>query len=303
MLKKFDWLRLSKNGTELLSTISLLTERPEVVDNDLELGSPPSALSVPCQRCGIYAPAPKKKYCPACLFIHQCSPRHHKRSHQAVFVWGVLNEIPWNLRKTDASAASSFLNCVLDDSHFVVALQQRQLKQWLQNFLLAHGLDVQGQLYVFPSIGNSLDIHMGDFLRIAIPQRLQQKSHNLQLFFYPNPYRYILEYLKGSAKRHFFEVSEFLNLLEMAELFRALLRPNEQQELYKLLMSSKTQQDSFYWGRFLGSVDLRVKDMLESWRMKQWPRHRIHLLYELFPYVEYFQIHSVDSLSDSVENE
>jgi hypothetical protein len=81
-----------------------------------------------------------------------------------------------------------------------------------------------------------------------------------------------------------FEVSEFLNLLEMAEVFRAKLRPEEQQQLYELLSLGDPKEESFYWGRFLGQLNQDAKDMLSAWRIRQWPENRIKLLYELIDY-------------------
>ena len=47
------------------------------------------------------------------------------------------------------------------------------------------------------------------------------------------------------------DISEFISLLEMAEIFRAFLRPNEQQKLFELLNLDNPAEEQFYWGRFL----------------------------------------------------
>ena len=77
----------------------------------------------------------------------------------------------------------------------------------------------------------------------------------------------------------------YVGLLQMAEVFRLLLHPNAQQELLELLTTNDSDGASFYWGRFLGLLDQRARDMLAAWGIRTWPRHRIRLLYELRNYV------------------
>ena len=83
-----------------------------------------------------------------------------------------------------------------------------------------------------------------------------------------------------------FEVSEFVGLLQMAEVFRLLLHPHEQQELLALLTRDDGDGAAFYWGRFLGLLDPRARDMLVAWGIRTWPQTRIRLLDELRKYVD-----------------
>ncbi len=84
-----------------------------------------------------------------------------------------------------------------------------------------------------------------------------------------------------------FEISEFLNLLEMASVFRSLLNPSAQKNLLKLTQLKSVKEEQFYWGRFMGFLSDEAKDMLNSWNIRQWPRMWIQLLYDLLSYVHY----------------
>jgi hypothetical protein len=88
-----------------------------------------------------------------------------------------------------------------------------------------------------------------------------------------------------------FEVSEFLSLMEMAAVFRTLLRPEEQASLHELVNLDDSSEEQFYWGRFAGRLSQEAKDMLSSWNIRHWPKNRIKLLYELVDYVAFYQTH------------
>ena len=74
----------------------------------------------------------------------------------------------------------------------------------------------------------------------------------------------------------------------MAAIFRRLLYPEAQQALHDLLNLRDSSEEQFYWGRFLGYLNSEAKDMLSAWRIRQWPRDRIQLLYELVEYVAFY---------------
>jgi hypothetical protein len=61
-----------------------------------------------------------------------------------------------------------------------------------------------------------------------------------------------------------------------------------------------TSEEQFYWGRFLGYLSQEAKDMLNAWRIRQWPKGRIELLYELVDYVAFYQTYSTHPLSADI---
>ena len=66
MLTGFDWLRRSRNGQELLATLTSLAERPDLFAEAGEIGPPPDALQNPCARCWIHPQAGGARSCRIC---------------------------------------------------------------------------------------------------------------------------------------------------------------------------------------------------------------------------------------------
>jgi hypothetical protein len=119
---------------------------------------------------------------------------------------------------------------------------------------------------------------MGDILCHAV--------HQVRVRFYSSPYEVTKPYKRDQKGLLTFEVSEFLGMLDMAEVFRTLLRPDEQKELFELLTMDDTKEEQFYWGRFVGRLEQQAKDMLRGWNIRKWPRNRVRLLYKLVYYVD-----------------
>jgi hypothetical protein len=73
----------------------------------------------------------------------------------------------------------------------------------------------------------------------------------------------------------------------MARIFRTLLHPYEQRQLYELLTYENLKEEQFFWGRFLGQIDREVRDMLTEWKIRQWSTDQIKFFYELLKYVPF----------------
>jgi hypothetical protein len=132
---------------------------------------------------------------------------------------------------------------------------------------------------------------MGDILCKAVQHEARFPMDQLRVRFYSAPYQIMQPHTRDRQGLLTFEVSEFLSLLEMAAVFRTMLRPEEQASLYELLNLKDTSEEQFYWGRFMGHLSKEAKDMLSAWRIRQWPRNQIKLLYELVDYVAFYQTH------------
>jgi hypothetical protein len=128
---------------------------------------------------------------------------------------------------------------------------------------------------------------MGDILCRAIHHELNQPMNQLWIRFYSSPLQLINPRLREDKGMLTFEISEFLALLDTAEVFRSLLRPEEQETLYDILSKEKFRENSFYWGRFLGQLNREARDMLTGWGIRQWPQNRLALLYEFTDYVAF----------------
>jgi len=107
----------------------------------------------------------------------------------------------------------------------------------------------------------------------------------LRVRFYTTPSQVIAPQKRDRQGILTFEIADFLGLLETAEVFRAGLRPDEQKELLELLALEDAREAPFFWGRFIGRLEQRTKDMLAAWDIRSWSRERIKLLAELIEYV------------------
>jgi hypothetical protein len=290
MLSTFDWLRRSRTGAELLATLRVFAEKPKISVTEAELAAPFSALQGPCQRCLIYSRLSRAgqndPYCKFCRTIIDRAWKLTQISRRAIVIWGFAQSLPQPIQKGKGLLNKPVLaGYIHDESHFLLILPKRELRQWLQEFVIYHSADLQGLLQIFPTMGFGAEIGMGDILCWAIHHEANWSLGRLRVQFYSAPYQVIKPEVRERRGLLTFEASEFLGLLEMAQVFRALLRPHEQKQLEELLSLNDPKEEQFYWGRFLGNLDQEAKDMLAAWRIRQWPRHRIRLLYELIDYV------------------
>jgi len=295
MLNSFDWLRRCASGAELLATLELFEKDPGLLPADESLGPPHSALNGPCQRCWIYArdesPAKKsnKKVEPYCYFCRLVQARARKLgslSRKSIVVWGFVNQLPRQLQRGESFKDSNISGAyAADEQRFLITMHRLQLEPWLRELVIYHGADLRGLLQIFPTIGPGPETGMGDVLCRAISREANFAMDRLRVQFYAQPY----EIMKFGRRREQgilnFEAPEFLNLLEMARVFREVLYPNQQEALYELLTMEGGGEAQFYWGRFLGELGQQAKDMLNAWRIRQWPKTQVKLLYELRDYV------------------
>ncbi|MCX7670932.1 MAG: hypothetical protein N2439_12775, partial [Anaerolineae bacterium] len=145
MLTRFDWLRRSRTGPELLATIRYLNETATLPTAESEPGPPPSLLAGPCARCWIYARA-TGRYCPTCQAILDRAWKLRDAVLRSVLIWGYVNRLPtvWSADpSSDQAQADLYIH---DNRHFLLMLRQRELKPWLQELALRHGGGLKGLL-------------------------------------------------------------------------------------------------------------------------------------------------------------
>ncbi|MBC8249136.1 MAG: hypothetical protein H8E90_05610 [Anaerolineales bacterium] len=294
MLSSFDWLRRSQTGAELLATLEYLTSRPDLFPTGDEIGPPFSALDGPCQRCWVYprTPSSRQNYCPSCQAIVTRASRLGGISRQSIVLWGLVNRLSKLLRMGEGFSDHHVLGAyVHDENHFLLMMPRHELKPWLQELVIYHGSDLKGLIQILPTTGAGKGVDMRDVLCRAVYHEARFPMDQLRVRFFSAPHQLLKPHDRDQQGLLTFEVSEFLSLLEMAAVFRTIMRPREQASLYELLNLEDTSEEQFYWGRFMGYLTQEAKDMLNAWRIRQWPKNRIKLLYELVDYVAFYQTH------------
>ena len=292
MLSSFDWLRRSETGAELLATLEYLTSRPDLFPPGDEIGPPFSALDGPCQRCWVYPRLShsRRNYCPSCQAIVTRASRLGRISRQSIVIWGLVNRLSKLLRMGGGSRDHHVLGAyVHDENHFLLMMPRHELKPWLQELVIYHGADLKGLIQILPTTGSGKGVDMRGVLCRAVYHEARFPMDQLRVRFFSAPHQILMPHTRDRQGLLTFEVSEFLSVLEMAAVFRTILRPQEQASLYELLNLEDTSEEQFYWGRFMGFLTQEAKDMLNAWRIRQWPKNRIKLLYELVNYVAFYQ--------------
>jgi hypothetical protein len=278
MLGHFDWLSRCQTGAELLATVQLFAQGfslPEV------LGEPYSALFGPCQRCWVYAKRPGGRNCRLCHAILARAARLHLKSRRSVVIWAYLD----GLYREEDRRPPAIGAYRLDAQHALTILLRHDLKPWLQGLVLEHGSGLKGVLQIFPTAGMGAQIGMGDLLARAVHHESYLPRDSLWVRFFARPSELIHPHVRDREGLLTFSAAQFVSLLTQAQVFRAVLRPEEQRALRALLAEGETRNQPFYWGRFAGMLDARARDMLEAWNIRRWPEERARLLYELVDYV------------------
>lgn len=297
MLNGFDWLRRCRTGAELLATLHYLERKPDLFDIE-EIGSPHSALGGPCRRCWIYprSSSPGRKpsrYCQPCRAILAHAYWLGHISRHSIVIWGLVNRLPRQLESLESGGRLAdsrlFGAYVHGPNHFLVAMRRRELKPWLHELVIYHGTALKGLIQILPTTGTGRGVSMADVLCRAAYHEARFSMDRLRVRFFSAPHQLLAPHARDQRGLLTFEISDFLSLLEMAAVFRTLLRPEAQRSLHELLNLDDTSEEQFYWGRFLGYLSPEAKDMLSAWRIRQWPKERIQLLYELVEYVAFYQ--------------
>ncbi|HID63908.1 MAG TPA: hypothetical protein EYP49_14400 [Anaerolineae bacterium] len=213
-------------------------------------------------------------------------------SRQSIIIWSFVNRLSKQLQMGEGFSEHHIFGAYAhDENHFLLMMPRRELKAWLQELVIYHGADLKGLVQILPTTGARKGMGMGDVLCRAVYHEARFPMDQLRVRFYSAPYQILQPHTRDQQGLLTFEVSEFLGLLEMAAVFRTVLRPEEQASLYELLNLEDPSEEQFYWGRFTGYLNQEARDMLSAWRIRQWPKDRIKLLYELVDYVAFYQTH------------
>ncbi len=290
MLSTFDWIRRCRSGAELIALLDCLKSEPGLFPVEEEIGPPVYGMDGPCMRCWVYARAPETSrfYCKTCHRIVQAASMLGDFSHQCMVIWGFLNRIPKSLEQNKKTRIPH-IRCFhqVDDRRILLILRNYSLKNWLSDTLLHHGSNLKGLLLLFPAVGKAPKLSMGDALCRAIQQDAKFPMDQLRIQFFSKPAQLTFPRKRQDQGMLTFEASDFLSLLEMAAIFRSLLRPEEQDMVREAGLLKDSAEKQFYWGRLMNLLNREARDMLTAWKFKQWPETRIRLLYELITYVSF----------------
>lgn len=171
-----------------------------------------------------------------------------------------------------------------DERHFLLMLTQRELRFWLQELVLRYGGELAGLIQVFPTTG-ARDPGMGDLLAHVIHQEARYPLDRLRVRFFATHAQIFHPNLAEREGVLTFEIADFMNTLELVSVFRSILQPDEQRELYRLLHKAEGAETQFLWGRFLGGLRPEARDMLVALNIRRWSRSQVTLLYRLMDYV------------------
>ncbi|CAK0754480.1 conserved hypothetical protein [Gammaproteobacteria bacterium] len=293
MYNPFDWLRRSRTGAELLATLQYLATNPDLHEG--EIGPPHSAFNGPCLRCWTHPRSLKGseygRYCETCEIILEESWKIRVVARNCVVVWGFVNQLPDQLQVGGKFRDSNIFDpYVHDNQRFLLMIYQRDLRPWLQELVIYNCPDLKGLIQILPVSGVN-EASMGDLLCRVIQHEAQFPMDLLRVRFFSEIQQI---FLPDSHEREgvlTFEVTDFLSALEMAIIFRSLLRPEEQEQIHRVLSMANNNEEKFYWGRLLAGLNAEARDMLQAWRMRQWSSAQINLLYELMRYVEVHYSH------------
>jgi len=294
MLTSFDWLRRCDTGAELLAVLEYLRKEPNFLSSyGEEIGPPHFALDGPCRRCWIYPRlSPQAHYCQPCQAILTKAHRLGHLSRRSIVLWGFVNRLPRQLQTGEGFSTVRVLGTYIrDPNHFLLMIHRRALKPWMQEVALYHGHSLKGILQIFPPTAFGRGPKMGEIICRAAHHEARFPMDQLRVRFYSAPHQVLIPHVRDQKGILTFEVTEFLSLLEMATVFRTLLSPEAQQILYELLNLEDASREQFYWGRFWGYLSPEARDMLNAWAIRQWPKSRVKLLYELTNYVAFYQSH------------
>lgn len=293
MLNSFDWIRRCRSGGELIATLRCLKEESNLFSQNEDIGFPHSALNYPCQRCFLFSrlitsDEEDELYCKFCKAIIKETRGLDQLSRRSIVLWGYTNRLPRELEKKDERIIGLYIH---DNNRFFLVIYRKELKDWLQELVLYNGSDLRGLIQIFPTIGSGSILSMGEVICRAAHHEANYPMDRLRVRFYTVAYDIIKPHLLDQKGILTFEISEFLNMMSTVMVFRALLNPDEQKVLYELLTMKETPEQKFHWGRFYGMLSQEARDMLTAWRIQNWSKDQIKLLYKLIDYVKLYRLH------------
>jgi len=286
MQHAFDWIRISRTGSELVSTLDLLTDEPdlpEIMVKEDCLGEPQTAFHGFCLRCRFYTRNEDSDYCYFCNHVMVRDDSTRPFARHAVVLWCFVNKTP---KKLPIVPFDFFYN-IVDTNRMICSVNRWHLKEFLQELTLFQGPEWLGVIQIFPVFRGGETTTMSDILCSAIFDEKNMLQDRLYIKFYASPYQFVHRKDRERSGKLIFEASEFIGYLEMAEIFKRGLYLEEQDRLQEVLNIADPSEKQFYWGRFLAQIRPEARDFLDSWNMRKWTSAQVSLFYELLDFAKF----------------
>jgi hypothetical protein len=286
MQNAYDWLQICRTGSELMATMDLVADEPnlpEIVSKEDCLGTPQTAFDGPCLRCRYYSRLINNQYCYFCDHVMAREPVIRSYARHSVALWFFVNFPPKKIPKT----SHEIFTYIADANRFLCCTNRWNLKSLLQEIMLIQGPDWLGVIQIFPVFQGGETLTMSDVLCSAIFDEKSMVQDRLYIKFFASPFQFVHKREREREGKLIFEATDFIGYLEMAEIFKRGLYLEEQDRLRQVLDIADPSEKQFYWGRFLTQVRPEARDFLDSWNLRNWTQSQVSLFYELLDFVRY----------------
>jgi len=286
MQNAFDWLRICRSGSELMATLDLVSDEPDlpgIVAKEECLGIPQAAFDGPCLRCKYYSRLPDNHLCYFCnnVMVREAIIRSFAR--HCVALWHYVN---FPLKRIPKTSYEIF-HYQVDKNRYICCTNRWNLKNFLQEIMMIQGPEWRGVIQIFPVFQGGETLTMSDMLCSAIFDEKSMIQDRLYVKFFATPFQFVHKKEREREGKLIFEVTDFIGYIEMAEIFKKGLYLEEQDRLRQVLDIEDPSEKQFYWGRFLAQVRPEARDFLDSWKLKNWTPSQISLFYELLSFAKF----------------
>lgn len=286
MLAPVNWLQLCENGAELIATLDAIRSGSQTFPEEIRMGPPVCGIKGPCSRCWIFPRLAGSSYCETCHAILSQAKSLGPDSRTCLLIWGAVNFLPSTVKQNHDSNENK-ARCVFiqDGTHFLAVVKGCSLGDWMKETVLEQGPDFKGLLTVFPTTGKKPTFTMGDILCRAVYYDSRFPLDRLRIRFFSKPGQLKVPHKREQQGILTFEPVEFIALLEMARMFKSSLGPREREAVSQIISITDRQEQAFYWGRLMGVLSIKARDLLSDWGFRELSLNRMRTLCELTEHV------------------
>lgn len=284
MLALFDYICRCKTGSELYGALKIKNQIKQHLD-DQNIGVPCTAVYGPCQRCWIYDCNVGEEYCPLCNSILEHSQGHNLVFQDITLIWYDFDLFPTSIEKILPEDHIGFIP--LNYRSGLIMCMRSSIQNWLRSLTLKYGSLIKGLLQIFPTMGQGNIVGMGDILSTAKSQSKSLQFNNLWVRFYPEAWQLLDTKRREELGILTFEISDFISLIEKSKIYKEVIPNRFRNDIFELITKQDIDSESYYWGKLKRSLNKKAIDLIDSWKLKNWDKNKVELLYELSNYTTY----------------